>query len=345
MERKKDLEADSHNVSGVTKEGEINMETSASKQPLERQSLVHSQSSDDTNGEPPLHLSDTSTNRNLTVLFNNDYSSELSQKPKDEEFKHVQSNEPDDLDEDIDLGMFEDASEDTTHNGKTLKDMIAGDTSSNNISKGKEHVHDQGREPVNNNSSMAKTAHNNSTDEGNTDEDSSPKHLPEEGTNSTNETKDVPENKGNQSDSPSCTMQKKDNGNTELNIVIDACMVTEHVTKVLTPEKVSSLHTSQYEYVKRKFLEVKKHKEEELLKAQQLAREEGIKLAKKHIASEMGCDEKELDNLDLSELNEFSFDDNEPLTSSKKIKLENEISAGTPQYVGTLKKLLIWMKT
>ena len=113
MERKKDLEADGHNVSGVTKEGEINMETSASKQPLERQSLVHSQSSDDTDGEPALDLSDASTNRNLTVIFNNDYFSELSQKPKDEEFKHVQSNEPDDLEEDIDLGMFEDASEDT----------------------------------------------------------------------------------------------------------------------------------------------------------------------------------------------------------------------------------------
>ena len=133
-------------------------------------------------------------------------------------------------------------------------------------------------------------------------------------------------------------MQKKDNGNTESSIVIDACIVTEHVTKVLIPEKVSSLHTCQYEYVKHKFLEVKKHKEEELLKAQQLAREEGIKLAKKCIASEMGCDEKELDDLDLSELNEFSFDDNEPLTSFKKIKLENETSAGTPQYVGTLKK-------
>ena len=206
------MEADSHNVSGVTKEGEINMETSASKQPLGRHSLVHSQSSDDTNGEPALDLSDASTNRNFTV------------------------------------------------------------------------------------------------------------------------------NKGNQSDSPSCTMQKKDNGNTELSIVIDACIVTEHVTKVLIPEKVSSLHMCQYEYVKCKFLEVKKHKEEELLKAQQLAREEGIKLAKKCIASEMGCDEKELDDLDLSELNEFSFDDNEPLTSSKKIKLENETSAGTPQYVATLKK-------
>ena len=89
---------------------------------------------------------------------------------------------------------------DTTHNGKTLQDMIAGDTSSNNISKGKEHVHDQAREPVNNNSSMANTADNNSTDEGNTGEDSSPKHVPEEGTNGTNETKDVLENKGNQSD-------------------------------------------------------------------------------------------------------------------------------------------------
>ena len=118
-------------------------------------------------------------------------------------------------------------------------------------------------------------------------------------------------------------LQKKDNGNTELSIVIDACIVTEHVTKVLTPEKVSSLHMCQYEYVKCKFLEVKKHKEEELLKAQQLAREEGIKLAKKCIASEMGCDEKELDDLDLSELNEFSFDDNEPLTSSQKIKRLN----------------------
>ena len=186
LERKKDLEADGHNVSGVTKEGEINMETSASKQPLERQSLVHSQLSDDTDGEPALDLSDANTNRNLTVIFNNDYYSELSQKPKDEEFKHVQSNEPDDLEEDIDLGMFEDASKDTTHNGKTLQDMIAGDTSSNNISKGKEHVHDQAREPVNNNSSMANTADTNSTDEGNTGKDSSPKHVPEEGTNGTN---------------------------------------------------------------------------------------------------------------------------------------------------------------
>ena len=116
-----------------------------------------------------------------------------------------------------------------------------------NISKGKEHVHDQARELVNNNSSTANTADNNSKDEANTGEDSSPEHVPEEGTNGTNETKDVPENKGNQSDSPSSTMQKKDNGNTELSIVIDACIVTEHVTKVLKPETVSSLHTHQYE--------------------------------------------------------------------------------------------------
>ena len=37
----------------------------------------------------------------------------------------------------------------------------------------------------------------------------------------------------------------------------------------------------------------------------------------------MGCDQNELDDLDLSELKDISFEDSTPYLSTKKSKLEN----------------------
>ena len=103
-------------------------------------------------------------------------------------------------------------------------------------------------------------------------------------------------------------------------------VVQQHVTKVLTLESVQNLHAHQYEFVRCKYLAMQKQKEEELEKVHNKAVQEGIQKAKKCLAEEMGCDDSELEFLDLTGLNKISLDCDSLTPPVKKFKDESTTS-------------------